>query len=912
MLKKISIILLAFVVIFSITSCSKSDEFNIPYGNLSDNVYASIGDYKVTEKELYNNLHQNGSSMIDNQILRQVYADDMKAAVDGYKNKTITNNFNYKEEFDSIIFNAVFSTTDVKTVAALDTAAYNTDLKKYSASLLNYYGIELNVNELAFDLTADKPTLTQVPDQLIEHYSYDVATKENAKAFLEDSIRKEKDEDGLDNSDYLDEDNFRIAYATYCQKFLTTSGIVIKFNSKADADNAIAAVSADGYSIENNALDFYIALYNQYYNYRTTLIKDTLTSNEDTNFKYDKDGNELTTVGSEFATFYTDALKDNEYLSTPREIDGKYSMIYKYKTTYTYGNKAEETSYDALDATQKEQANNDIRDLVVEGRLTDSYVTTKANEVFKNLDITFNDSTFRASYITNHSSQYEKGYKTALGTDNNLIYSFTYNDKKYTLSVSDFFDKLENIYGVSTATNLLINKYLLANYLDKWLSADDKKDLKDKLDDQIKQFNDGKLSDYPKSIGEENYLTLAFGYNNTDDVLKYHYYAQSLNTYYASKWDYYPNLYKEENGEKVFNTSSSIFNNFKHFTDKAFDNLFSLDVTHMLISVDDKNDGTMDDPKEFRATLSEAEKVKFDQAVVDLANAIVAEAKNIDADIDDTFAYIVKAYNNDLALQAPGYEGKTWADFKKYNMSLKTETLGEISNSNASNYVYPFSKHAKELYNKIKDDFDKEDGYLEFSDSPVTNIDQICTTNYGFHIFDVTDLDKFSSNTAKYTVEQDYKLNSDDQYKIYEHISVDIANDTTNPTEVYTNGYSDTPSPSVNQLFVYFYQNESTDGVTALRSSVKNTIDNVFKDVIARWKNTNFQKYRLLTNIDSSFNPENTTNIINIDFGTRNAENKAKLDHQMLIAQDQINNYTDENQTVGYIFGDWFNYNWTK
>ena len=68
------------------------------------------------------------------------------------------------------------------------------------------------------------------------------------------------------------------------------------------------------------------------------------------------------------------------------------------------------------------------------------------------------------------------------------------------------------------------------------------------------------------------------------------------------------------------------------------------------------------------------EKVKFQNAVVELSQALIAEANYITTDKLTALKYLVKAYNQGLALQSPNYVGKTWDDFKySYNFKVTVE-----------------------------------------------------------------------------------------------------------------------------------------------------------------------------------------------------------------------------------------------
>ena len=919
--KKVLILVLTFIVTVTLASCN-SKSVTIPYGSLGDDIYVSAGDYSVTKKTLYNKMHSNAYSLVEESILRQIDASLIKDAVDGYASQSDEDKavFNYKEEFDSQVFNAIYSSTDVETIAKSSDFEKETYLKKYASNMLSNYGITVDTSLIEFDFTAEIPTaLKPLPSNIINYYSLYIAEKAKALRDLSESMDEEKI-DGVSNEDYLAENNYRVAYATYSEKFFNTTGIIVKFNSLADANAAITkATNEVGELNDSNVSDFYINLYNNYYSYRTPLTSADLTivtdddteANSFTHFQYDLDSDDLSKIGTNLKALYVDGLEDGEYLSSPRSTDGTYTMVYKNSTKYIYGGKNTETKFDDLNETDLAKAKKDIKDIVLQGRVSDSFIQSHTAETFENLDITFYDSIIRSQYINANDSHYDNGYDKDLSTaSTDLIYKMNYDGKTYELKVDDLFNSLEAIYGIDSSMELLTNQYLIDNYLDTWLTDEDKADLDEQFETVISNYKAGSIDGYSTDLGVENFKSIYFGFNSDEQIKEQYYYAASLRTIYTTKTYYYADYYKDLASNSKFNEESNLFTNLKQFNDLSTEQQFSLDVVHMLISVDDEVDGTLDDPAEFRASLAnEQAREDYDNAVMALVNAIVAETNAIDATKKEAFNYIVTAYNNDLPLTAGGdYAGKTWADFKSiYHFSLKTEDLGTINTGNAGQYVYPFSSHAKTLFNDIKDSFDEENGYLEFSDAPLTNINDLCTTNYGYHVFDVTDLDA-STNSAKFTIDDDRYVSGEEGPKVYEAINVNVDTYSDDPTEIIANGYSDTDEASTNQLFVYFFESQTTDGVTSLYSRVESSIDDTFSSISTRFLSSEFQTYKLMNDLKGTSSDLASA----IKFASDDESKDAALNIYLQNKRDTIDGYVNPNETIGYIFDDWFNLDWNN
>ena len=93
--------------------------------------------------------------------------------------------------------------------------------------------------------------------------------------------------------------------------------------------------------------------------------------------------------------------------------------------------------------------------------------------------------------------------------------------------------------------NRATNEYAY-KYYDDYVDSDTHDDNVDALDSAISTFKSNEDASYSKEIGLENYLLMAYGYDNKDDVIKYYYDASTcLKSYLAQ------NVYKEWAKEKV-------------------------------------------------------------------------------------------------------------------------------------------------------------------------------------------------------------------------------------------------------------------------------------------------------------------------------------------------------------------------
>lgn len=240
-------------------------------------------------------------------------------------------------------------------------------------------------------------------------------------------------------------------------------------------------------------------------------------------------------------------------------------------------------------------------------------------------------------------------------------------------------------------------------YKDTWLDSDDLDSIKKTFKDGVKSFKKGNTS-IPKFLGLKNYYTINYGYATEDEIYTQNLYAAKLLSKYSSTY-YRDNYFIKTDDSYTINEDVKIFKNMLEYTSEVYKTLFSIDVNHFLISVDDNCDGTIDDPVKFRNSLSAEKQILFDSEVLKLTKALMYEANYIKTDKLSALKYLVEAFNQGKELVSP--EGKalgtTWDDFKNtFNFQLTVEDLGEVTQTSVSNYVEPFANYIKETYNEVK------------------------------------------------------------------------------------------------------------------------------------------------------------------------------------------------------------------
>ena len=120
-IKKITTFLLLIVTILTLVACTKKE--SVPYGNLTDKAYLSLGDINITEKEVYNNLRRQSGQALPKLIeekLFEGYKEEANSLLDTVDAKEGTDAALAQKAFDDLINTALFNTTDVETLRSLN------------------------------------------------------------------------------------------------------------------------------------------------------------------------------------------------------------------------------------------------------------------------------------------------------------------------------------------------------------------------------------------------------------------------------------------------------------------------------------------------------------------------------------------------------------------------------------------------------------------------------------------------------------------------------------------------------------------------------------------------------------------------------------------------------------------------
>lgn len=708
LINKVLLVLLVLFVGISLTACGEETDTtnkNVPYGTLSsETVYASIGDIKLSEKALYDELRVNGFDYLFDEIINTlVKPSDFGLSVD-----------NNREELIELVNKACYGTSDEEALAKMNSTTKATYVKKYVDSMYLQ-----NINITATNIYTEE-CLGHYLNQLAQKaYAEKVLTDENSKYFYANEFQKENgefvlDEDGkqIKNTYYISEESIEASYNATQDSEAEYNVVIVAFNTLADAKKAL-----NGYNENELTYENFKTIYNNKYGYKTV--------SEDNFFL-------TTTELGAYDSGLSTLVKNMKA--------GDYKLYQQFgKNVYlVYLNQEKpEVEYEKLEEADKAAAKEEtIKDLI-EGKLTSNVISTLLVEKVYDTEIVIYDYVFDALYAAENSDH--KRLEASEWKDEYNSYVAKVGETYIT--VADFYSKLEKLLGLTTSLDYFTNEVLLNSKYAEKLTDKDLETIDNEYKTAVESFEKDSYasSGLPASVGKDVFLFAYFGSTNETEI-KNQYKSQKI-------WEYY----LKEKPENYFALAEAFS---KQYHDKYFD----LSVKHILLTADFDADGTPDDPELFMNKLSAEKQTAFTNAIVTAMDAIVKEVNYIVEEdyssLVDALDYVLREFYANGTLLSD--TTKTWSFYKdEFNLGLTIEDLSSVSSSTYSQYVKEFGIGVQKLYAQLSEEKKLDDDYLA---SSVSNIDELIKTNYGYHILGVYNSGNVTS--ALYTKDND----SSEQY----------------------------------------------------------------------------------------------------------------------------------------------------
>ncbi len=793
--KSLMILVLLVFSVTLLTACDGSKD-KYPTGSLTDEVYVSAGNHKVTQKELYEEFRFDGLSVLQTLVDEKVYAK-YYAMVD-YTNE------DHRKVLEEAVNSAVFGNKDVEKLVENN----KQDLDKKSR-VLSYVDSLLVVGKILPDQKDalvtelyETTTFAGYSDTLLNLYKQKMAVRLFAKEKLDEELLDEKSDQFIKDEDvvtfYKNSRKGRYNVSAFWTEFLNLNEqkaafreLSVKISSSGKwflvPDIRVTDSTKPGYVDVENPSNKHVKdiltnkkiKYVDENNVRVEISKEDFQTYYDAyTFSEDRSGNPDQPFTKELVLQYivkahnlvhgnqlkvVDGAVLNANDDTPVKVDYKYE---DFKNTqlrnHIYTALKIPTEDDPNNVQYSQRPNtfgeyvflvykfsdesatekgilNEEEDAFLEGN-DDLIAEIKAEMVEKKLHDTYINEKVAEHNKENKLNIYDPVLRALYSRSNEYKGATKMKDKNtladigdIVVTVDEFYKEAEKTFGVSISQDLITNKILKDMYLDK-IDADTKKDNEESMKNILVAFGQNQYaqSGYPADIGRDQFLLLAFRSKNVEDAIEKAFVLPKLNELFEADYEAH--------------YGAEIYQKFADLSELQYNNYWVLNSSHVLIYLDLDLDGTPDNPNKLDAdVLADAQTLlpKLIKAIFTRIGKEVSEQKGIERLITD--------YNDSTRLNSddPYEKESIWAEYKRFGFRLKQETLGEITNS--SNFLTSQSRldevfytRAKAIYEIVKDYTTSQFPYLDFynndvafdpanPDNTLGNIEKIQTA-FGWHL----------------------------------------------------------------------------------------------------------------------------------------------------------------------------------
>ncbi|MCF7931019.1 MAG: hypothetical protein K9L02_05890 [Acholeplasmataceae bacterium] len=238
-LRKLAIFVLISAGLLTLAACGSKEA--TPYGNISDDVYMTVGNVTVTEKELYNQLRLQGASILATMIDEQVFADQLATV----ETMLAAGDEDLNTYLDETINSAIHSTSDEEQLDDLFTNYQSRFIRNIEVFADSLYLLD---NTVSIDTVISSITnLSTTQDNgysgyssiplLVERYGLRVAQRYYAQQILEDDV--------LDSEGdyYISDEDVLTYYKSNEQNRYDVEALVVRFINLNEANAALYQMS---------------------------------------------------------------------------------------------------------------------------------------------------------------------------------------------------------------------------------------------------------------------------------------------------------------------------------------------------------------------------------------------------------------------------------------------------------------------------------------------------------------------------------------------------------------------------------------------------------------------------------------------------------------------------------------------
>ncbi len=721
---KIGIILGFFTLVLGLAYGCSSIKYDqkVPQITNGEDVYLTVGDIEITNQELWNAM-----KLSDGLTYLNKYVDEVLLA-DYISNIT-------QEQIDARVEAAIYGSNDPESIAKIKEHPDQEDqlILAYERTLIlqgldpedpndvrHFFELSIAREMYADDYikgTTDENSSLYISDEDVKTY-YEDNTKGDVCAL---TLRFQSYDEYQAVFDYFNiVPDYQSAFGKY------TGDTPISDVPTADFDDTNTTVMT-----EDEVLAAYIDIYNYLHPNKTQLDNTTALDNF------------CSSYGDEF-TFQYDVLTD-KYLSntyqnslanqlwntlaitdpdpnddiTPSRFTTKPVVIGDFQVMAFKLSEDSVTAYDDLTQDEKDALYNSL----LEEKRTTDVISQAMDELRNKHEFEIFDPILKL--------QYENQNQVSFDNNGDDLIIAKLDDTEITANM--LFDYMKEQIGSFTAMQLvqkdivLYSDYYISQYGDSYDYLESKNENlvehRTQLRDMKSYFSSDGYAQYGFSSRDytwDEFIILAFGQYNESDVLQNIFVINTLQPYLVKDMITY------ENAEP--------------FIQKQFDDYFSLNVTHLLLYLDDNMDFSPDEYNAYVDSLSGTDLDEYTALVSSFENTVKSKINNDDYTLEE----IVSEYQSALV----GDSENEWAQFKAYGFYIKAEDLsqqGSLNNQNTNNFDEDFVVALKRIY----------DAYVEIEKT--TDLDQyiddrITQSDFGLHFILATKGDKFDQPSAKFDV----------------------------------------------------------------------------------------------------------------------------------------------------------------
>ncbi len=769
-IKNLLLIVIVLLGVFTLSGCGRYKyPSETPKVTNPNEVFLTIGDYKVTKEQMYyRNLTNYGvevlNGLIDDALLPKFESltAEEKAGYEEYKNKQI------------------YLTSKLDELDEEEKAdAYKTFQK--SQLLKGNYTEEEIENALKLDYRRFVYAANQIKKEVAEFEPI----KDDDGEVIQEEYFTELEIDNAIASVYPDEST--IILLTFRSE-LEAKSLMEEVGIYADlydyrgwhklVKDAEGNKSAGELLTQTEVYDAFIKMYNTLYGHMGCSIKENAYKAEGSKYVWNLEENangynnfvytynELSAISSTIAKKVFDSLTIKDFASSYTLAPNKY--LTKYFLAIELAEKETEGITSSDKAVEKQLIESKLSSTLINNYLYENRLNSELVIYDRGLEISYADA--YASVV--ESLKLDKSYTKTKLTSNVNVATIKADGKEVAITADQLSDAMNAKYGVSTGIGYVSQAILLANsdfnkvfnlvtgeILDK--EAYDKL-YKDEIASYKEELNKGTFESlgYPKGYGWENFLRDRLGVMSELELIALgSIYDDALEAFGDTTYTFSNDASKAINGlfsqvllgtlsRESYEEQSAQYvkaaeKTIQYQMQKVVDEFYNANAYSVKAFVDLDHNGTADELNEETEVLAES-----------LVNYILLEATNTNVNgktYADRIATLVKEYNLSAYNDMTKVGSLTFAELKEAGIEVTVTATTTYASANESDEE--FGKVIKTLWNKVKDgkvegkNFTSNTKSLKFEDELVSGFYTTKTTVSKVIVTEVNDYKYVVNNT---------------------------------------------------------------------------------------------------------------------------------------------------------------------